>query len=155
MSILSSFYHGLAVIHKMKNKMTNRKDIYLKKTAKTVLTSLQTLACLSEQNDYHNKAHLMQAELCSVDTISATEKNLVKCGMKARDAYDKAIESSRVSSIVNEEGLCCELAGKHCERFNDKDAALKYFERAKKCYKDWGSQMKEECMDEMITRLKS
>ena len=113
MSILSSFYHGLAVIHKMKS----RKDTYLKKTAKTVLTSLQTLACLSEQNDYHNKAHLIQAELCSAETICVTEKILGKCDMKARDAYDKAIESSRVSSIVNEEGLCCELAGKHCERF--------------------------------------
>ena len=57
-------------------------------------------------------------------------------------SYAAAIRSARSSRVINEQGLACELAGYHYKRNGDLSDARSLFEQAKKCYTDWGSQMK-------------
>ena len=139
--ILSSFYFGLAAIHKVKRA----KDNDLKRGAREVITMLKEMASYSQHN-FQNKVHLLQAEYLSLN----------KSDDKARLEYIAAIEASQKSGFIHEEGLACELAGGHCEKFNKDDTkdALKFYKQAKECYTKWGSVMKAELMDAHIARLK-
>ena len=66
--------------------------------------------------------------------------NSSKEGIEADVQYDTAIEISKTSKFVQEEGLSCELAGLHHERLDNNLKAMALFQRAKKCYlyTDWG-----------------
>ena len=138
--ILSSFYFGLAAIHKVKRA----KDNDLKRGAREVITMLKEMASYSQHN-FQNKVHLLQAEYLSLN----------KSDDKARLEYIAAIEASQKSGFIHEEGISCELAGGHCEKFNKDDTkdALKFYKQAKECYLKWGSVMKAELMDAHIARL--
>ena len=57
-------------------------------------------------------------------------------------SYATAIRSARSSRFIHEQGLACELAGYHYKRNGDLSGARSLFGQAKKCYTDWGSQMK-------------
>jgi len=107
-----------------------------------VITMLKEMASYSQHN-YQNKVHILEAEL-----ISSGRKD-----RKARIEYKAAIEASQKSGFVHEEGLACELAGEHCERFRDSKQALKFYKQAKTCYVKWGSVMKADLMDDHISRL--
>jgi len=97
------------------------------------------------QHNFQNKVHILQAEYFSLN----------KNDDKAREEYTAAIEASQKSGFIHEEGISCELAGGHCEKFNKDDTkdALKYYKQAKECYVKWGSVMKAELMDAYIARL--
>ena len=69
------------------------------------------------------------------------------------DAFCRAVEMSRSSKFVHEEGLCHELAGMHYEGLNKLQQALTSFQQAKTCYNKWGSQMKVSNMDEKIQNI--
>ena len=55
--------------------------------------------------------------------------------------YMKAIEESRSSHFVHEEGLACELAGMHYGRRGDITKAKELFQQAENCYETWGSAL--------------
>ena len=57
-------------------------------------------------------------------------------------SYAAAISSACSSKFIHEQGLACELAGYHYKKNGDLSGARSFFEQAKKCYTDWGSQMK-------------
>ena len=57
-------------------------------------------------------------------------------------SYAAAIRYACSSRFIHEQGLACELAGYHYKRNGDMSDARSLFEQAKKCYTDWGSQMK-------------
>ena len=80
--------------------------------------------------------------------------NSSKEGIEADVQYDTAIEISKTSKFVQEEGLSCELAGLHHERLDNNLKAMALFQRAKKCYlyTDWGSQRKAHKMNEKRSR---
>jgi len=61
---------------------------------------------------------------------------------KANASYAAAIASACSSRFVHEQGLACELAGFHYKKNGDHQGAWSYFNQAKQCYTDWGSQMK-------------
>ena len=61
---------------------------------------------------------------------------------EARASYAAVITSACSSRFVHEQGLACELAGFHCKKVGDHRSALGYFNQAKECYAEWGSQMK-------------
>jgi tetratricopeptide (TPR) repeat protein len=88
----------------------------------------------------NSKVYLLQAEM-----FSFKKKN-----QQAKEKYTDSISSSR---YVHEKGLACEQAGSHHQKISDASEALKYFEQAKECYKEWGSQMKMEAMDKAMSRL--
>ena len=85
----------------------------------------------SEWN-FQNKASLLLAE-----KLSSSSKH-----EKAEVHYMKAIEESRSSHFVHEEGLACELAGMHYGRRGDITKAKELFQQAENCYETWGSAAK-------------
>lgn len=93
--------------------------------------------------NYANKFHLLEAEFHSsrgnVDTL-------------AKESYFAAIEASKSSKFVHEQGLSCELAAMHFKRRGNTTTALTHFEEAKVCYEKWGSEVK---VDSVIQQIES
>jgi len=137
MAIFSIFYHGLAALQLLRRKMNTE----LKGIAHDSLETMKELAGLGPY--FQNKVYLLQAEHFS----------LARKDEKALNKYKDAIEASRASKLVHEEGLCCELAGRHCQNFHDSQTALNFYREAKQCYEEWGSQMKVDLMEGFIARL--
>ena len=100
-----------------------------------VRNALQELAAESPQN-YANKKQLLEAE------IYTCKKQDEICNGYARKAYDDSILSAKSSNFIHEQGLACELAGKHFLGAGERDAARKYLEDAQKCYTEWGCELK-------------
>jgi len=61
---------------------------------------------------------------------------------EAQASYAAAISSARSSGFIHEQGLACELAGYHRKKVCDFSSAWSLFDQAKRCYAEWGSQMK-------------
>ena len=97
--------------------------------------ALQELAAESPQN-YENKKQLVEAEY-----FSCRKQNEINNGY-ARTAYDASILAAKSSNFIHEQGLACELAGKHFLGVGEKDVARKYLEDAQKCYTEWGCELK-------------
>jgi hypothetical protein len=72
--------------------------------------------------------------------------------LEAQASYAAAINSARSSGFIHEQGLACELAGYHCKKINDLRSAWIFFDQAKQCYTEWGSNMK---ADSMTLQLES
>ena len=51
--------------------------------------------------------------------------------------------------------LACELAGNHYKKIGDNKSALGFFNQAKQCYTEWGSQMKVEVINKQLLLLQS
>ncbi len=90
--------------------------------------------------NYANKFHLLEAELYS---SSECRDSLAKA------SYSAAIEASKSSKFVHEQGLSCELAALHFKRREDMNTALAYFEQQTE---KWGSQIK---VDAVIRQMES
>ena len=63
---------------------------------------------------------------------------------EAKASYVDSINSAEASGFIHEQGLACELAGKHCKKVGDNSSARNFFDQAKVCYTQWGSQMRVE-----------
>ena len=61
---------------------------------------------------------------------------------EAKASYAAAITSARCSRFIHEQGLACELAGFHYKKIGNHRSAWSFFNQAKQCYADWGSQIK-------------
>jgi len=61
---------------------------------------------------------------------------------EANSSYAAAIASARSSKFVHEQGLACEYAGFHYKKIGDHVSAWDFFNQAKQCYAEWGSQTK-------------
>ena len=92
--------------------------------------------------NYANKLHLLEAE-----SYSASGHNSV-----AIKSYKAAIDASKSSKFVHEQGLACELTALHFKKMKDLNTALTYFNEAKACYEQWGSQPK---IDAIIQQIDS
>ena len=147
------FYRGIAatgLARSRKLKPANENATRIKE--KSIIQSIdavQKAAELSEWN-FQNKASLLLAEKYSLSL-----KNV-----DAERQYNDAIEQSKASSFVHEEGLASELAGTHYERLGNTAKALVLFQRAENCYEAWGStvksqQMQEKCLELSQSRIES
>lgn len=138
-SFIILFYQGIVLsrFHK------NRKNELRKQVAKNALESIRRASHESKWN-YSNKVHLLEAEY-----FSLRWKN-----DEAKIAYDAAIAASRSSKFIHEQGLACELAGFHYTRIEKYDTAREFFNQAKTCYNEWGSQMKVKHVTDQIVLLK-
>ena len=87
-----------------------------------------------------HQLHLVEAELSSYEG-----KN-----KKAKASYAAAITSARSSGFIHEQGLACELAGLHYKKISDHGSALTFLNDAKRCYAEWGSQMKVDSIDRRL-----
>ena len=61
---------------------------------------------------------------------------------EAKASYVASINSAKASGFIHEQGLACELAGKHYKKVGDNSSARTFFNQAKVCYTQWGSQMR-------------
>ena len=61
---------------------------------------------------------------------------------QAKASYAAAITAARCSRFIHEQGLAYELAGFHYTKIGDHRSAWTFFNHAKQCYSEWGSQMK-------------
>ncbi|KAL3797054.1 hypothetical protein ACHAW5_009640 [Stephanodiscus triporus] len=103
---------------------------------------LKNAASLSSWN-FLNKVHLLEAEQFS----HQNHKD------EAQASYAAAINSARSSGFIHEQGLACELAGHHHKKFDDFRSAWSFFDQAKRCYTEWGSQMKVESVTQQLNSL--
>ena len=74
--------------------------------------------------------------------LEAEQFSLQNLNSEAQASYAVAISSARSSGFIHEQGLACELAGYHYKKVCDFSSAWILFDQAKRCYAEWGSQMK-------------
>ena len=92
---------------------------------------------------FRNKLHLLEAELFSYKGRNKDANSL----------YAAAIIASKSSKFIHEQGLACELAGFHYKKIGDLQRAWGFFNQAKLCYTEWGSEMKVECITRQLAVL--
>ena len=143
-----AFYYALALLNTQRERGTKRISDEVDEMIGVVANASE----LSEWN-FKNKFSLLLAEknstICFVTTKSISSPELIE----TLTQYDTAIELSKTSKFVHEEGLSCELAGLHHERQGNTLQAMALFQRAKQCYDDWGSLIKANKMAEKIAGL--
>ncbi|KAL3810773.1 hypothetical protein ACHAXA_011785 [Cyclostephanos tholiformis] len=133
-----TFFRGMNSYQLMRTNPT----IKLRKTAKKCIKLIETAASHSSWN-FLNKAHLLHAE----------EFSHAGNHDKAMESYLAAICSAISSGFIHEQGLACELAGYHCKNIGDRSRAWNFFNQAKCCYTEWGSQMKVESVARYLDSL--
>jgi len=121
------FIHGLNSFQVLKRQNTSK----LRKVTQNALTALKAAALHSKWN-FKSKVHLLEAEFFSFHG---------NCE-EAKASYAAAVTSARSSRFIHEQGLACELAGFHYKKIGEISSARDFFNQAKQCYADWGSQMK-------------
>ena len=85
--------------------------------------------------------------------LEAEHFSLQNLNSEAQASYAAAISSARSSGFIHEQGLACELAGYHCKNAGDGSSAAIFFDQAKRCYIEWGSQMKVDSVTEQLESL--
>mmetsp|Transcript_24478 Transcript_24478/g.39842 ORF Transcript_24478/g.39842 Transcript_24478/m.39842 type:complete len:240 (+) Transcript_24478:1081-1800(+) len=128
-------YHGLNSLQIIRRTSVQK----TKACPGNSLDALKISAGCSHWN-FRNKVHLMEAEIFSYEGKHK----------EAKASYDAAIASAKCVSFVHEQGLACERAGFHYKKIGDKKNACNFFNQAKQCYTEWGSQMK---VDSITRRL--
>ena len=91
--------------------------------------------------------------LSSVQLLEAEQFSLNGKQDEANASYVAAISFARSSGFIHEQGLACELAGYHCKNAGDGSSAWSFFDQAKRCYMEWGSQMKVESVTHQLDTL--
>jgi predicted ATPase len=92
---------------------------------------------------YSSQVHLLEAEQFSLQNLNS----------EAQASYAAAISSARSSGFIHEQGLACELAGHHYKKVFDLRSAWSFFDQAKRCYTEWGSQMKVDSVTQQLDSL--
>jgi len=133
-----TFYHGVASFSLLKRQRTSK----LRQIPKEAIATLKTAAQYSKWN-YGNKVYLLEAELASYEGRNE----------EAKSSYAAAILASRSSKFIHEQGLACELAGFHYKKIGDSRRAWGFFNQAKLCYAEWGSEMKVESIAQQLSML--
>ncbi|KAL3822373.1 hypothetical protein ACHAXA_010851 [Cyclostephanos tholiformis] len=135
--ITISFIYGLNSFQLLRMRPKTKHRAIMRQSIQV----LKSAAELSSWN-FQNKVELLEAEEFSHDGNHN----------KAMASYLAAINSAQSSSFIHEQGLACELAGYHCKNVGDRDAAWSFFDQAKRCYTEWGSELK---IDSVALQLKS
>jgi hypothetical protein len=99
-----------------------------------------------------NHSDSYPSSVAQVHLLEAEQFSFENNNQEAMLSYAAAIRSACSSRFIHEQGLACELAGYHCKKNGDFSGARNYFDQAKKCYTDWGSQMK---LDSITQALES
>mmetsp|Transcript_21256 Transcript_21256/g.27259 ORF Transcript_21256/g.27259 Transcript_21256/m.27259 type:complete len:136 (-) Transcript_21256:219-626(-) len=93
--------------------------------------------------NYQNKIHLLQAQFFSANG----ERD------NAKASFEAAITAARKSKFPHEEGLACEYSALHCIKNGENKDGLELLEKAKDCYKKWGSQVKVDAITKRIEKI--
>ena len=74
---------------------------------------------------------------------------------EATASYVASINSAKASGFIHEQGLACELAGKNSKKLGDNSSARNFFNQAKVCYTEWGSQMRADSIARQLDSLQN
>ena len=169
-TVYVNFYWVIASIGCQRKRKTTKKERAPESAYRSIDIVKKAFEC-SKWN-WANKLSLLMAE-----KYSFTQNNRM-----AAVQYDAAINASKSSHFVHEEGLgetdscvislayifslylclwylflanktACELAGNHYERLGNSAKALSLFQQAEQCYERWGSTVKTRHMAEKISKL--
>jgi hypothetical protein len=143
-SFLTRFFAALHVPYLFQSSKKIKSNRKLKTAVRNAIKVMQEMKEESPWN-YANKLHLLEAESYSANGHSCL----------AIKSYNAAIETSRSSRFVHEQGLSCELAGLHFKRMKDLNTSLTYFKEAKACYEQWGAQVKVDAIAQQIDSVQS
>ena len=58
------------------------------------------------------------------------------------DLYIASIEAAKNSGFIHEQGLACEKAALYFMKVKEEEKAFQYFQQARECYEEWGSDVK-------------
>jgi len=133
--VVMMFIHGLNTFQVLKRQNTAK----LRTIPKNAITALKTATSHSRWN-FRNKVHLLEAENFSFHGNHE----------EAKASYAAAITAARCSRFIHEQGLACELAGFHYKKIGDHVSAWSFFNQAKQCYADWGSQVKVDSINRQL-----
>lgn len=139
-SMIITFIHGINTFQMLKRQNTAK----LRSIPNAAISTLKTATAYSRWN-FRNKVHLLEAENFSFHNNHE----------EAKASYAAAITSARCSRFIHEQALACELAGNHYKKIGDNKSALGFFNQAKQCYTEWGSQMKVEVINKQLLLLQS
>ena len=139
--VVMKFYLSIACCNLLRTENKPKRKEYNKAIAAAKML-LEQLAPECAHN-YEHKLKLLQAEIHSCNLQDKA----------ARKAYKMAIMSAKSSKFMHEEGLACELAGKHCQRANDKRLAKEYFRQALECYQKWGCKLKVDALTNELSEM--
>ncbi|KAL3764630.1 LOW QUALITY PROTEIN: hypothetical protein ACHAW5_001823 [Stephanodiscus triporus] len=114
----------------------------LRSIPRNAIIVLKNAASLSSWN-FLNKVHLLEAEQFSLQNHNS----------EAQASYAAAINSARSSGFIHEQGLACELAGHHYKKVFNLRCAWSFFDQAKRCYTEWGSQLKVDSVTQQLDSL--
>jgi hypothetical protein len=171
MVISISFIHGLTTFQLMKKNFSVR----LRTTALEVIKVLKHLRKFSRwnfQNKVRNRKqgwlffifytlHLKNISHCSPLAIPISQVELLEAELKSHEGkhneakvcYLASISSAQKSGFIHEQGLACEFAGIHCRNTGDNSSARNFFDQAKLCYTEWGSQIKVDSITRQLDLL--
>lgn len=71
----------------------------------------------------------------------------------AQKNYAAAITAARSSRFIHEQGLAYELAGAYYKGMGESEKAISFYTLSKKCYADWGSQIKVDSIGQQLESL--
>jgi hypothetical protein len=141
--LLVLFYAALNAFRINTNGNRSRSQVSnVRKLYNDAITEMRAFATLSPSN-YNGKVLLLKAEMHSF-------KNKVDV---ATAKYSEAVAAFSSSRYVHEQGLACELAGFHYIRIDQPETALDFFQQAKDCYTQWGSDVKVAFITQQISLL--
>ena len=126
-ALIVQFKYALILVEMLRKKNSFKSRM----TVGEVIDTIKEAASRSDWN-FTNKLRLVEAEFYALENEES----------QAIAAYDASIASARKSKFIHEEGLACEKAGFYHKRMNDHQSAVKYFNQARVCYSEWGSDMK-------------
>ena len=126
-ALIVQFKYALVLVEMLSKKNSFKSRM----TVGEVIDTIKEAASRSDWN-FTNKLRLVEAEFYALENEES----------QAIAAYDASIASARKSKFIHEEGLACEKAGFYHKRMNDHQSAVKYFNQARACYSEWGSDMK-------------
>jgi len=141
--LLVLFYAALNAFRINTNGNRSRSQVSnVRKLYKDAITEMRAFATLSPSN-YNGKVLLLEAEMHSF-------KNKVDV---ATAKYSEAVAAFSSARYVHEQGLAFELAGFHYIRNDQPETALDFFQQAKDCYTQWGSNVKIDFITRQISLL--
>ena len=73
---------------------------------------------------------------------------------EAKASYAAAISAAKSSRFLHEQGLACELTALHYKKIGDNNTANGFFNQAKQCYSEWGSEIKVESVTRQMESVK-
>jgi hypothetical protein len=139
----------VSILHPQYSSGINSLDLVKKKNSpkgnkvvRDAISALRDAAACSDWN-FTNKLRLLEAE----------QQSQRQNHRKSVDLYIASIEAAKNSGFIHEQGLACEKAALYFMKVKEEEKALQYFQQARECYEEWGSDVKVDYVQKKMDSL--